>query len=193
VFLEAVSKDRPQPYPKFQTSVLIDMEKVNNTLKEIKPILEINYFEKDNDFSSIFVRSDEKNGIEIEKSRAFTSQGEYSLKINWKTNKWGELVFIRFPENWNGYKTLDFDAYNPGNRETKMEIKVADYFDDKSFYYYAIKYTRVINIKPGNNNIKLSIDEMSKTINIKSPRKALHVRFYESASICYLDNMRLEQ
>ncbi len=176
------------------TGILI--EEVDNALLHIPDVREINYFETLKDIDNWVVRSDEKNGIEVSRSDRYVSQGNYSMEINWKTQGWGDLFLVYFPEDWKEYRKFSFDIFNPNKNAIDFVIDI----ENRNEYFETMnKFSINTILKSGVNNFNLSIDAMKGKLNIDSEypegqrRKIIRFRFFTSNKKVYLDNMRIEQ
>lgn len=177
---------------KRENGKIIKVEKVNNSLSQIASFQIINNFETEKDTKNWFVRSDEKHGIVVTRSSQYVSEGKYSMEVKWGTDKWSELVFVHFPEEWEYYKNFGFDIYNSSNEELSFEFKVGDKFDSDGFYFKEKKFVVKSSLTPGLNKININVSEIAKKISIISEKKVIYLRFFKKNSLFYLDNMRLE-
>jgi hypothetical protein len=192
LYIDLSGNNNVLPLKKSET-YQVSVEKISSTSAKTPPVREINYFETDKDINNWLVRSDEWHGINIQQSLQNVSQGASSMQINWKTSKWGELVLMYFPEDWQKYKNFGFDIFNPDNQELSLELKIGDKFDTLSFYPKANKFIIKTTLKPGWNKFKLKMSDIKNKIDVAAERKVIHLRFFNKGKAFYLDNMRLER
>jgi hypothetical protein len=114
------------------------------------------------------------------------------MEINLKSKKWSEIVLIHFPRNWQYYKSLVFDFYNPNAENIKFEIKIGDHFSMWGFFPKARKFVIGNTLKTGWNTICIDVNEIAEVINISSEKKIIHLRILSEDCRLYIDNMRIE-
>jgi len=170
----------------------ISVEKIDNKIVEILPIREINFFETDKDISNWFIRGRNKDFIQLKRANMKVTEGNFSMEIRWNSTRWGELVLVHFPENWNSYRQLCLDVFNPNPGSLKFEINVGDKFDNSSFYPEKNRFVEIFTLEHGLNKLRIDIEEISDVIKITAPKKTIHLRFFDTNKIFFVDNMRLE-
>ena len=148
-------------------------------------VQEINYFEKSEDLDNCIVNCGAGDNVKIELSDETASQGKYSMKIYWKIGERAEIVIISFPDRWGDYSELVFDILNPYTENIIFEIKISDRVIKTN--EYAERFT----LSKGKNTFSIDIKEIAKIIEINSPGKTIHVRFFSNDRMFFLDNMRL--
>ncbi|MDP3024014.1 MAG: hypothetical protein Q8O10_00585 [candidate division Zixibacteria bacterium] len=151
-------------------------------------VLEISYFEGQNDIYNLFVLSGKSK---VQRSGEQRTQGEYSAKITFGST-WEEIVLVYFPESWNKYRYLKFDIYNAQEKSLELQFRIGDFFDSKAFYLNSQKFKKEVELKQGWNRLEFSIEEISRKIDINSSHKSIHLSFFPQAGeAIYIDNFRL--
>ncbi|MCJ7508817.1 MAG: hypothetical protein MUO85_08840 [candidate division Zixibacteria bacterium] len=163
-------------------------EYVDTTIKAFPEVLEMNYFEQQNDIYNLFVLSKRSK---VERSEENVIQGEYSAKITFGAT-WEEVVLVYFPQDWKNYRYLRLDIYNPQPNPLHLEFRIGDFFDAKSFYLSSQKFKKEIELRSGWNELNFSLEEIGEKIDQKSSYKSIHLSFFPQAKeVVYLDNLRL--
>ena len=163
-------------------------EYVDNTVRTFPSTMQVNYFETQNDISSLFVLSGKSK---IRRSQEQKTQGEYSAEIIFGST-WEEIVLVYFPESWNKYRYLKLDIYNAQEKPMQLQFRMGDLFDSKAFYLNSQKFKKEMELKPGWNQLEFSVEEISRKIDINSSRKSIHLSFFPQAGEkVYMDNFRL--
>ncbi|MFZ3137755.1 MAG: hypothetical protein WA126_10245 [Thermodesulfovibrionales bacterium] len=104
------------------------------------------------------------------------------------------LTPIITKNNWSGFKYFCFDIYNPGVRQEQISLRI----DDKKDYPdYNDRYNQSINLKSGQNNICIPLNEMAtsatnRKINLQNIYKVLlFMSNPEKKVVLYMDYVRL--
>ena len=165
-------------------------EYVDNCIKTYPSVVEINYFEEQNDIYNLFVNSKKSK---VQRSKECKTQGEYSAQVIFGAD-WEELVLFHFPEEWSKYKYLKLDIYSPKENPLHLQFRMGDLFDCHSWYPSRQKFKRELQLKQGWNNLSFSIEDIAKRIDINSSHKTIHLSFSsQPGETIYLDNVRLEK
>lgn len=163
-------------------------EYVDSTVKISPLVLEVSYFERQEDIYNLFVSSKKSR---VQRSEEQRTQGRYSAEIVFGTT-WEEITLVHFPEGWSNYRYLKFDIYNPQDNLLDLQFRIGDYFDAGGFYLDSQKFKREMGLKKGWNRLEFSVEEISKKININSSRKTIHLSFFpQPGEKVYVDNLRL--
>jgi len=171
-----------------KNKVGLQLEYVSDTMKTFPSVLEINYFERQEDIYNLFVSSKRSR---VQRSEEQRTQGQYSAEIVFGTT-WEEITLVYFPEGWSKYRYLELDIYNPQDNLLDLQFRIGDYFDSRSFYLSSQKFKREIGLKKGWNRLEFSVKEISEKININSSHKTIHLSFFpQPGEKVYMDNLRL--
>lgn len=179
-------------YPDVKEKFNISVERIDNKIREILPIREINFFETEKNITNWFVRGRNKDLIELKRSNINVTEESFSMEIRWNPTRWGELVLIHFPENWNLYRQLCLDVFNPSPVALNLEISVGDKFDNSGFYPGRKRFVELFTLERGLNKLRIGVKKISDVIDIAAPKKTIHLRFFDKDKTFYVDNMRLE-
>jgi hypothetical protein len=104
------------------------------------------------------------------------------------------LTPIITKNNWSGFKYFYFDIYNPEARQEQIYLRIDD---RKDYPDYEDRYNQRINLKPGQNSICISLNEMAtsatnRKINLHNIyRELIFKPNPEKKFILYVDYMRL--
>lgn len=97
-------------------------------------------------------------------------------------------------KNWQRYKTLGFDVYNPESREVHIGLRI----DDREDYPdYADRYNQQFLLKPGMNRLKIPLKSLVTSgtggaLDLKNIYRFLIFMGYpERKYLLYLDYIRL--
>jgi len=164
-------------------------EYVDSTVKVFPSVMEINYFERQNDLYNLFVLSGESK---IERTNKERTQGEYSVEVVFGTT-WEELAMVYFPKDWRRYRYLKLDIYNPQENLLHLEFRMGDCFDARTFNLGSQKFKKEIELTKGWNKLEFSIGEIGEKINMDSFYKSVHLSFFleQAKQEVFIDNVRL--
>jgi hypothetical protein len=161
---------------------------VDDTIERLPPVLEVNYFERQNDIHNLFVISRKSK---VQRSEEQRTQGRYSGEIVFGTT-WEEIALVYFPQMWSKYRYLKLDIYNPQDTILHLQFRIGDYFDNEKWYLDSQRFKKEVDLHKGWNRLEFSMDEIASKININSPRRSIHLSFFpRPGEKVYIDNMRL--
>lgn len=165
-------------------------EYVDDSINVYPSVVEINFFEEQNDIYNLFVVSKKSS---VQRSTEYRTQGAYSAQVIFGSD-WEELVLFYFSEEWSKYKYLRLDIYNPKENSLNLELRVGDFFDCHGWYPDSQKFKRQLQLKQGWNNLSFSLEDIAKQIDLSSLRKTIHLSFSSLPDdTIYIDNARLEK
>ena len=180
--------ERFNPYNRYKGKVDLQCEYIDSNIRMLPPILEINYFEEQNDVYNLFVISKKSK---VQRTQNQRTQGKYSVEIVFGTT-WEEIALVYFPEQWNKYRYLKLDIYNPQDTFFHLQFRVGDYFDDEKFYLDSQRFKKEMELNKGWNKLEFNMSEIAKKIDINSPHKSIHLSFFrDPKGKVYIDNIRL--
>ncbi|OGS17835.1 MAG: hypothetical protein A2219_00055 [Elusimicrobia bacterium RIFOXYA2_FULL_50_26] len=165
---------------------------VDATPRHIPPVLILNDFETQEDLNAWFVRGHETHRVAMELSARHVTHGRHCLKIEWRAQRWTELVSVHFPRRWQAYGRLCLDVYNPGPGALRMEFRIGDYFDTQNFHPVSSRFIATKTIGPGRFTVVFKSGELQNKIALESPKKIIHLRIIDPGRIAYVDALRLE-
>jgi hypothetical protein len=85
------------------------------------------------------------------------THGSKSLKLELFPSDYPGLTTILPIKDWRGYKTFDFDMYNPSDLNIQISVRT----DDKENYpEYNDRYTESFIVRPGSNHISIPLATM---------------------------------
>jgi hypothetical protein len=177
--------------PTAREKIVVAVRSVSAVPVRIPAGREINYFETDKDFSNWIGRHGEFRGIVRQRSKKFVSQGRYSMEVYWRLKRWGEMVLLHFPQDWQYYQRFAFDVYNPGPEGFTLEVRVGDLFDSVDFNPDLSRFVAQRRIGHGFNRVSFRVRDIGAKIKIDAERKIIRLRILSSDKLFYLDNMRL--
>ncbi len=159
----------------------------------------------DKQHSGDFVLFDFENDSELDRlnwkchslfslSDKYSSKGSKSLRVELYTSTYPGVSFRKYKKNWDGYKKICFDVYNPVEEKIKLTVRIDDSPEDVS---YADRYNHKVILSPGENRIILPFSALitsgtKRKIDFKNifrftmfvvkPKKKIHI---------YIDSIRL--
>lgn len=85
------------------------------------------------------------------------THGSKSLKLELYPSEYPGLAPMIKNTNWSQYGALQFDVYNPQNRDILLSVRI----DDREDYPdYADRYSRSFVVQPGANTITIRFDSL---------------------------------
>lgn len=135
---------------------------------------------------------------DIERSNAFHSRDQYSLKVHLTTKQYTNVSFNDFFNSWQGYNYLLLDLYNPSTQPLDLVIRIDDVQHQAGNNEHDDRFNKNLHLEPGWNAIQIPVDEIQH-----APAKRLlqldaikmivifAVQLQQEQDI-YLDNMRLQ-
>jgi len=170
-------------------NIKIIISHIKPSFTNLPHVLFINSFESKKDINNWFIRS---GNVRLSRSNHYKTQGNFSMKIDFKDKKKAKLALIHFPKYWHYFQMLSFDIFNPCKKKMDVIFWIGDYFDNSSWYENASKFKQLIEIKPGLNHYTFFVTKIAKKIDIDSIKKHIHFDF--NNPVCpsiYLDNIKL--
>ncbi len=166
----------------------LQLEYVNDSIKTFPSVLEVNYFERQNDIHNLFILSKKSR---VQRNEEQRTQGKYSAEIVFGAT-WEEIALVYFPQLWSKYRYLKLDIYNPQDAPLHLEFRIGDYFDNEKWYLDSQRFKKEIELHSGWNKLEFNIAEIAQKININSPRRSMHLSFFpRPGEKIYVDNLRL--
>jgi hypothetical protein len=104
------------------------------------------------------------------------------------------LSFSKFDPDWSAFRSLAFDAYNPGETPLGLALRI----DDREDPDYADRFNRSVALAPGPNRISIPFAELvasgtKRALDLRRVRTvALFVANPKERRTLYLDRVRLE-
>ena len=91
--------------------------------------------------------------------------GLYSLKIELDSKKkYSEVTLIHMPKNWEGYKYLLINIYNPNEDVLKITAKITDYIHDMSDQSHNNRYNKGFTLLEGQwSIIKIPLEDVKNS------------------------------
>jgi len=88
------------------------------------------------------------------------SHGQKSLKLELYPSDYPGLEPKLDNNDWRGYKAFRFAVFNPQEKEIRLTIRIDDSLDHLQ---YEDRYNKTLSLKPGINQIRLSLDRLTTT------------------------------
>jgi hypothetical protein len=98
--------------------------------------------------------------------------------------------------NWEGYKSLDFDIFNPGEKEIQIAVRIDDREEAPE---YKDRYNHSFVLEPGVNRINIPLDKLNtsgtnRILDLKKIYSLIIFMVNPSEKVTlYVDYMRLEK
>jgi hypothetical protein len=84
-------------------------------------------------------------------SQEHATHGSRSLEMQLYPAQYPGLTPILKKKNWNGYRALSFDIYNPQERELSIAVRI----DDREYPEYKDRFNKTFILRPGGNNVSI--------------------------------------
>jgi hypothetical protein len=97
-------------------------------------------------------------GLSVDETIAHS--GRASLRVDLNTDLYSGPALRYFPGNWQGWKRISFNIYNPDTEPIRLVCKINDRRHDVSGYRYEDRFNRSILIKSGWNRIPVSMRDV---------------------------------
>lgn len=129
------------------------------------------------------------------RSQEHVTEGKYSLKIHFNTNRWSPAELGLLPRDWRGYDHLKFDIFNPDTEDLRILLRIDDLNRN---WYETDRYNTWLDLKPGWNYLEISLDEVrlapkDRELDMSQIRQIiLSSNRLPQAKEIYTDNWRLE-
>lgn len=104
--------------------------------------------------------------VNLKLSQQYIKSGLYSLEVEYLRGRYPNISLKHFKSDWSGYNKLEFSVYNPSHQELKFSINVYDRKHIKDGRKYNDRFSKSVTLKPGWNNIGISLQDI-----IKAPRR----------------------
>jgi len=137
--------------------------------------------------------------VKAEYSTEYVTSGKTSLKAKYLPGRYSTLSLEHFINDWRGFRFLSFSIYNPQTSPLDYAVTIFDAQHNKTGRRYSDRFNKRIQIQPGWNNIRLSIDKI-----IQAPKQRTMVanqikgvylftsRLKQPITL-YIDSIRLEK
>lgn len=102
-------------------------------------------------------------------SDQYATNGTKSLKIELYPSNWPGWTPKLDENDWRRFEVVEFDVYNPGNRQVSMTVRIDD---RKNYPDYGDRYNQSFAIKPGANSIRIPM----KTLVTSGTRRNLDLK-----------------
>lgn len=136
---------------------------------------------------------------EFARDRQFVRNGRYSLKIELNTTTYSGVSLNYFPSNWNDFRYLRFDLFNPGDRALNVTCRIHDALHADNELRYNDRFNRSYRLEPGWNAIRIPLADVAaaprtRTMNLQAIRdfSIFAIRLSQPQTL-YLDYVRLER
>jgi hypothetical protein len=90
-------------------------------------------------------------------SEVHATHGSKCLKLELYPSEYPGLAPMLRNNNWQGYKSLGFDIFNPGGKEVKITIRIDDREETPE---YKDRYNHDFVLEPGLNRINIPFDKL---------------------------------
>ncbi|MHB9154912.1 MAG: hypothetical protein ACYC5N_04365 [Endomicrobiales bacterium] len=189
----AVSNGRV-PAAEKERNIVLRLEPVPNEVRRAGAVLPLCDFETQKEVDNWWARYYEYRSVRRKLTNLHATSGKYAMEIDWRVTRWGELIYINFPEEWALYRRFALDLFNAGGKKIRCELRLGDYFDSTNLHPETSRFVHLAWLAPGPNIVNVDMDEVAEKIRLASPRKIIHLRFFSRAPVLlYLDHVRLER
>lgn len=124
-------------------------------------------------------------------------QGDASLKIIPKDTRRTRATFFYLGRNWDGYRVLEFDVYNPLQSQIRLMLGVHDEIYYRDGWKGEDRFLRSFRLSQGWNHIQIPLDDI-RTAPKDHPMMMSNIReitFWawqnERSSVIYIDEIKL--
>jgi hypothetical protein len=127
-------------------------------------------------------------------SNEHITHGEKSLKLELFPSDYPGLTAMLKENDWERFKVLCFDIYNPGEKQVQVSVRIDD---RKDYPDYGERYNKRFNINPGMNHITIPFNTLltsgtNTKLNLhKIYRLLIFMVHPEKRVTLYLDYVRL--
>lgn len=82
------------------------------------------------------------------------------FRLHFKKGKYSTASLSTFVNDWSDYNALHFTIFNPNNETSKIHIRIHDSKHKQSNFFYADRFTKIIKLKNGINQITISMKDI---------------------------------
>jgi len=127
-------------------------------------------------------------------SKKYATRGTKSLKVELYPSNYPGLTPKLAINDWQKFKAIGFDIYNPKKAKTAIVIRIDD---QKEHPDYADRYNKRFVLKPGANHIRIPLDSLitsgtNRPLNLKKiQRLIIFMSHPQKKHVLFLDHIRL--
>lgn len=128
-------------------------------------------------------------------SAEHVTHGEHSLQLDLYPSDYPGMAFSPEDRNWNRYKTLSLDIYNPHHEVIPLAMRI----DDRHTYTdYRDSCIESFDLQPGMNQLRISLASLStsatkRRLHLQSIYRCLIFMAHpHKKHVLYIDYVRLE-
>lgn len=88
------------------------------------------------------------------------THGNYGLRVVLSSKKYAGLSLIGPYGDWNGYKLLQMDFYNPDSEPLELVLKISDAHHDLGSNRFNDRFNRALILMQGWNQVQINLDDV---------------------------------
>ncbi len=87
-------------------------------------------------------------------------KGEASLRVELSTRKYSGVFLDYFPEDWRGFRFLQFSVYNPDSEELSLICRIHDRAHTEGVQYSEDRFNRAFSLPPGWTTVSVDLADV---------------------------------
>jgi len=119
----------------------------------------------DNEISLTRWKADQP--LSLVTSKQLPDAQDKMMKITFVPRKYSGVALRYFQGNWSKFSQLSFDFYNPYEQTLSVTLIITDKHYDKGKPNPKDRFDKVLQVKPGYNDINISLDEIKQGVALR--------------------------
>lgn len=149
------------------------------------------------DFETFFEQTRWRDIRQIKRQSEVVRHGRYGLRIQLSMATYSGINLFYFPEDWRGYRSINFSIYNPDDEGLALHVRIHDRRHKRGGMKFSDRFHKRFIISPGWNDLSVPLQvvrdapETRKMDMGEIENFSIFVIRQARARVIYLDNVYL--